>query len=155
MAGYQACADALLAVLIAKSPASTYVKGNNSSAKGNWLALDAGYDTSYVITPGSHVLERSEFRWGHRRTWICVVNVAARYTEDGVVYNNLALGIQAVIDTVDAWAKLNATSGVYQADAVSVDEPVPLMDRSGGGPFFIMQAVRVRIIEEVEVTENE
>ena len=155
MAGYQTMADALLALLRAKTPASNRVKTRNSNAKGNWAVFGGGTDTAFVLTPGPFSRERVAFDGNKATDWDIDVNVLAKYDRDETVHDLIVGASQDVIDSVDAWPKLNGTTGVYLAEVVGGEEPTPLFDMRGGGPHWKLRPIRVRVTEDITVSENE
>ena len=156
MAGYQTMADALIALLQAKTPASTSVKTTNSSANSDYRVMEAPENgISVVAVPGPFTRERLEFGGGKGTDWTIDLQVLAQYLDDETTHDLLMGRSQDIIDTVDAWPKLNGTSGVYLAEVTGGLEPVPLYAINGEGPHWMMRQVRVSVQEDITVAENE
>jgi hypothetical protein len=158
VAGYQDMADGLLSLLRVKTPASVRVKTTNSNSKSDYRVLqNPTSGQAVVIVPAPFTRQRIEFQGGKSTDWNMDVQIFALVgasTENET--HDLLLGFsQDVIDTIDAWPKLVATAGVYLAEVISGDEPLPLYAPDGTGPHWMMRTIRVSIQEDIEVSENE
>lgn len=148
-------ANGVLSTLRDKSPASTYVKTGNSNALSDYQVLMSGTSLAFIIVPFSVTRTRVGFGGERENEWQVDVQIFAKYLGDKDTHTALTNGMQAVLDTIDAWPKLVATSGVQIAEVISVSPPEPLYDIDGSGPHFIMRDVRISVIECISVSEQE
>ena len=148
-------ADALLAMWIAKAPASTYVLAANSSARGD-LSVFWENEHGIVITPGAFSNVDGAISKQHDRTWDFDVYVAARYDDEPGTILKVLQVTQALIDTTDEWPKLNGTSGVFNAKVIAGDRPeLSTLAADQDGPTYVTRRLTVRVQEIAEITESE
>lgn len=159
MAGYQDMANALLALLRAKTPASSHVTANNSNAKSDWDIINAGQDPVFIITPADAQPEpeAEAFAGAYIMAWEMEVHCIAKLAgvDDETVHDNLVTPAQAVIDTIDQWPKLDATAGVFDASQRGWAGPNDLFTPDGRGPHAMSLVVQATIREDVTFTPQE
>lgn len=149
-------ATALLALLKAKTPASNRVQAANSSDKSDYRVLDGPINgMCFVLTEGEFSRERTEFGGGRSTSWIIECQIFALFSGDTETHDLVVGASQDIISTVDAWPKLNGTSGVFETDVDGGDKPQQLFERGGAGPHWLMRTIRVLVIEDIEVSVQE
>lgn len=117
--------------------------------RGDWSVLDRGYDAIAVLYPGP--FEERNYGAGNRVDVIWTTNLQlfqrTTSTNDAAVASFITLR-DAVRDHVQKYPKLNGLSGVVAVLGVNATEPVWLYDDNGGGPYFIMCTLDLRVQEE-------
>jgi len=147
---YETIQAGLLAVI---RKLTNYTSSNTSLA--DYRYLQRGYDKIVVLRPGAFTRERTGFRGGKENTWDIIVELFIKYQDDAQAQNAVRDERQDIIDKVDEYPKLDATSGVLIADIISGAEPTPVFAEDGSGPHFIMAEMTCRVIEDITVTEAE
>ena len=132
--------------------------GNYDSSNcvtGNYRPLGGGKRRVVVLQPGA-VPDRSIAAALRRiRTlWVVNIELYIRFRTDvSTIADDIRTDRQEIIDQVDKWPKLDATSGVVNAFITSVSEPE--MWRLGESRNWWRQVLRCEIEERVNVTASE
>jgi len=117
--------------------------------RGDWRVLDRGGAEKVVLYQGPFVADRpgdwSQVHYG----WIVYAEVYERYADGGASERSLTAAVQDVLDTVGAYVTLDGLSGVRDATAERGEGLQYIYDEDGGGPFFVMERVVIRVEEDV------
>ncbi len=134
-------AQALLKTLLLTCPAF----GGEDVTEGDLRILDRGKSSFCVLFPGG-VPAYDTAQMVREHEWECLVDLFAKFDND-TSYNTFGTLRDTVITLLDTAKYLGTTYHISQI--ASEGDPAEVYDKSGGGPFFIMQRLRVAIIEEV------
>ncbi len=156
--GYSEMVTALRTLLLDKVPASTYVNAAAITALPDWNVLNAGEAIMLVLAPSGwerDIEEKQAISTFKLTEWEVQVDVAARFQQETETHAALLLAMQAIVDTIDAWPKLNATANCFRVDVLRGDAPDAYFpeDEEGGGWFI--WPVFVRITETQEIVPQE
>lgn len=109
----------------------------------------ADFDSTNVIRGENAAIKKGLARvvrlryGGHRREEITLRSILNTWTTNIDLYvpwrgqiaeleTRFQTEFQKIIDTVEAWPKLNSTTGVITADLLNADSPLPLEPTKGG-----------------------
>jgi hypothetical protein len=88
-------------------------------------------------------------------TWSIPLDLIIRYTSDEVSYPALTAFLDDVIALLVKYPTLNG-QGSVTLERVSADaDPLEVNDKTNGGPFFLLQTIRVEITERVALSGGE
>ena len=151
---YKSSATALLDMLLAKTPASDFVKTANSSDKSDWGLLDRGQNVVVVFEPGAAPrvpgADTDAFGDYYQMDWIVNVHVIAKIKQRmPALHDALVDTANAIIDTIDRFPFLNAATNIEIAFHGGWEEPAPTYDAAGNGPHGVGTVVPVTIREQI------
>ncbi len=127
--------------------------GNNVS-QGNWLILGHGKAKSVVLMPGPFTQEDSSMNGHTLITWIVDVELYILWSgEQATVVATLKTQRQLIVDEVNKFRKLDATSGVLNAIIQDGDAVEPF--QSPDGAMFWKQTLRCQVLEDEDFTRSE
>jgi hypothetical protein len=114
-----------------------------SVTEGDYRILDSGYTNACVLLPGSFPemdlasLKRDIY-------WEAYADLFTRFVDD-TSYTTFGTLRDSVFTIIRANRSLSA---VYQMIGISpADEPRDIFNKQGQGPFWIMQRLRIAIVE--------
>ncbi len=128
---------------------------NNNVTLGDYRVLQRGGDKVVVLSPGPFTRERLDFAGGHQTNWDVIVELFIKYKDDTQVHDSIRDERQNIIDKIDQYPFLDATSGCFHGMIVSGDKPAPVFGEDGSGPHYFMQEMIAKITEQTTVTEAE
>jgi hypothetical protein len=123
---------------------------------GDHRILDGGLQTAVVIEAGSITAEEDEanrYFAGTVSTYSAVAYVYRSYTYDAETRKNLRDDVQNVREIIDGYHRLDGNA--ESSKVVTVSDPVYVGDLEGGGPYFIVRRLTVRIVKIEDLTNLE
>ena len=148
---YQAMADALAKLVQQKAPGAKHFNSRNVSAEGDWDILDSSGGLALVLEKGPSARPDQTLTGFRAVNWTIRATVCSRYTTPLRVHKEVTEAVQALMDTVDAWWKFNATTNLLNGYVQGDEGVIPLFDTVGGGPHYMACVVTI-IAEESNTT---
>jgi hypothetical protein len=114
----------------------------------NYDVLDSGTGSKnkVVLRPGGIAAAPDTFATG-TRTWGIYVDIFTIYHSDAD-WSEFKTMRENVVTKIEAHFPLDISTGqVILKSIESADDPIEVFDRAGGGPFFIMQRLRMTVDE--------
>lgn len=121
---------------------------------GDYGVLDSGSDHCAVLRPGT-LVDGSTSARVTKREYHILVDIFRRWYDDTTTINLFAVFRDAVLAKLDQYPTLNLQGTVVVLGIGSDADPIDVNDTNGNGPFFIMQRLRIRVIEKVAQTGGE
>jgi hypothetical protein len=122
-----------------------------NTAQGKWNILNQGKSRLYaILKPGEFERSRQAPRMV-QNTWTTIIEVWARYVDDGTTLATLEAAVAGLLSKLDAYPHLGDASVVAMAFAKS-GSVVQEMWKKGGGPVWLRQDITVAWLEQVTTT---
>jgi hypothetical protein len=141
MSGYmpaQAALKTLLLTLTADFPAGTVTEGDQR-------VHDLGVEKCAILFPGG-VPAFDTVSMERQHEYECLLDLFLRY-KDHTSYNDFGTLRDTVITLLDATKYVTTT---HKITLINTDgDPAELRNKTGGGPFWIYQTLRLTISEDV------
>jgi len=124
-----------------------------NTSRGDWGMLSRGTAPRYVILkPGEHAREMVSFRT-REETWQTVIEVWQRLKDDGSTLTELETAVNAILDAVDQYPRLEDTGNtVRQGQITAVREVVQI---PADEPAWLMAALVGVVHEEKTISYQE
>lgn len=131
------------------------VDGREHVTRCDPRVLDLGFLKNAIIEPGTFTSDDAA-AYQIRRMWVYPVVIAYKFTGVSQAESRRAFVAfrDAVITRLDNYPTLSNTADIT-VQRLSADEPDELMDKAGGGPYFIVQTINVEILERVTLSGGE
>jgi hypothetical protein len=113
--------------------------------EGDLRVLDVGRDNLAVLFPGS-VPEYNLASMRRSRAWEGVIELYKRFSDD-TTYSNFGTLRDSVFLTIEESNCLDET--YFITSILAEGDVVEITDTSGGGPYYVMQMIRVIIEEQI------
>ena len=114
--------------------------------------LSEGLERVCLVSYGSQAREELSIR-SEKYIWTLNIDVFAPWRgEDNVLQAAINTEMQKVIDTLEAWPKLAATSGVLDSNFTNINKAEPLAEKMGS---YRGQRLFFNVQEEVTPTRSE
>lgn len=134
-------------------PALADSSGLSHVTLANPKVLDMGLACSAIIWPGG-VQSGDASACQVTRTWDVPFDIFVRYSDDAATHAALTQLRDDVVDLLDTNPTLGMAD-VTLAELSTAADPDEVKDSAGGGPYFLMQSFRLKIIERVALTGGE
>lgn len=121
----------------------------------DYRILSQGKERAIVLTPGPFSQEPSTFDGDFTIQWEIKIELYIRYSNEPEVATRIAEYRDAIIEKVNQYPKLNGNNQVLIAYIRRGDEPLPVFNSSGEGPFFWLQVMICAVTEDVQFTSQE
>lgn len=119
-------------------------------SQGDWTVLDKGKSTILISYPGGwEMLDGAHGVF--RVRWTFILEVYVRH-DLATELPNLVQAVDDVLSLILRYPTLNNHPGVALVRPTSADDPRWIFDRRGGGPHYVMQAVRLHIVQQVAIS---
>ncbi|MEA1998243.1 MAG: hypothetical protein U9N61_02805 [Euryarchaeota archaeon] len=122
--------------------------------RGDYRILDAIRTDCIVLTPGSFG-ETQRISESVYRAWDVLADLFYCYLDDGSSWTDFATSRDAVINQLEQYPTLDNTLGITGIEVSAADDIQEVYSDDGAGPFFLMQRLRVTILERYDLTGGE
>ncbi len=133
------------------------IDGFGADRRNVWLGsiqtINVGVIKAIILEFDGMEHELEAFGGEHLHHWTVRARLYARWRNDAQAVNQLRDDMQSIVNRVDQYPKLNGTTDCRYAHIVDV-RPVAEAVEIGGIHFWMREA-RVRVVEEVSVSEQE
>lgn len=124
--------------------------------KGDYGVLDLGYELSGVMIPGN--VPDSTPDAGSQIIfieWTVIFEFFFNLSNVPADFENFGSARDGLFDHIYKYPTLNGTTGITKIRITAPNDPVEVFDENENGPFFLMQQLRVGVVEKVDLTGGE
>lgn len=125
---------------------STY--SNADVARGDYRVLDKASPPYVVLKPGFFERTFDTAPQGRSTEWIVTVELYVGYTGKGDDLDSVVSKRAELVELFDRYPTMDGLSDVVYTLVDRGEAPVPVYDETGGGPFFWLQELQLRVREK-------
>jgi len=123
--------------------------------RGDWRIMDSGKSPLVVLYAGGYTEDESQIAALNEFavTWTAKLDLIVKYTDDGATRTTLAQKRDVILQDIMQYPMLHglASATARLGKITSDGDPVPIFDKNGGGPFFLMQTFSIPVSEVLAI----